>query len=80
MMQIELLAAIVPLLLVARFMMLADASAQIRGAIFVIVCVIGIVGRHMTPTIDLALVIVAIVLCGAVILTSIQSGKGVDND
>ena len=80
MIEIELLAAIVPLLLVARFMLVADSSAQVRGAIFVLICVVAIVGRHMNPSIDLAMVLVAIVLCGSVILTSMQKGHGVDDE
>lgn len=79
-MQIELLAVFVPILLVARFLLVAEASSQIRGAIFVLVCVVAIVGRHMKPTLDLGLILVAIILCGTVILTSIQKERGVDDD
>lgn len=80
MIEVDLLATLVPVFIIARFLLANGLASQVRGAVFVLVCIVAIIGRYMEASTELALILVVVLLCGTVILASIQSGRGVDNE
>lgn len=77
---IELVAALVPVILATKFLLDKSTSSQIRGAIYVVITVIGVIGRNVTNGSEIALVLVLILLVGIILLLSVQKGKNIESD